>query len=221
MPSYDLSGQVAIVTGGGSGIGRAVARRFAREGCQVAVADLDGERAARVAAEITDAGGAALALTVDVTRQSDAARMVAERKGIKLPTGVTTDSAKCRAFLDEHLGSRPAGEGGERPSSGPSEKQIALARSLAERTGTPVPEAALASSRDLSAWIDAAMKKAPPRPPSEKQLAFAEKLAAEAGVDLPEAARTDAAACSAFIDKNMGKGGAKGGAPKRAAGGRR
>lgn len=150
-----------------------------------------------------------------------AARMVAERKGIKLPTGVTTDSAKCRAFLDEHLGSRPAGEGGERPSSGPSEKQIALARSLAERTGTPVPEAALASSRDLSAWIDAAMKKAPPRPPSEKQLAFAEKLAAEAGVDLPESARTDAAACSAFIDKNMGKGGAKGGAPKRAAGGRR
>ena len=78
MPSYDLSGQVAIVTGGGSGIGRAVARRFAREGCQVAVADLDGERAARVAAEITDAGGAALALTVDVTRQADADRMVAE-----------------------------------------------------------------------------------------------------------------------------------------------
>ncbi|PTX52424.1 DNA topoisomerase-3 [Gemmobacter caeni] len=150
-----------------------------------------------------------------------AARMVAERKGIKLPPGVTTDSAKCRAFLDEHLGSRQAGEGGERPSSAPSEKQVALARSLAERTGAQIPEAALASARDLSSWIDAAMKKAPPRPPSEKQLAFAEKLAEEAGIDLPETARTDMTACSAFIDKNMGKGGSKGGAPKRATGVRR
>lgn len=154
-------------------------------------------------------------------RMIAAARMVAERKGIKLPTGVTTDSAKCRAFLDEHLGARQAGEGGERSASSPSEKQIGFARSLAERTGAEIPEAALTSARDLSAWIDAAMKKAPPRPPSEKQIAFAEKLAGEAGIDLPEAARKDMTACSAFIDKNMGKGGAKGRAPKRASGGRR
>lgn len=132
-----------------------------------------------------------------------AAKNVAERKGIKLPAGVITDSAKCRAFLDEHLGSRPAGEGGERAPSGPSEKQLALANSLSERTGMKIPEAALASSRELSVWIDAAMKKAPPRPPSEKQLAFAERLAEGAGIDLPEAARTDGKACSAFIDKQM------------------
>jgi DNA topoisomerase-3 len=150
-----------------------------------------------------------------------AAKSVAERKGIKLPAGVITDSAKCRAFLDEHLGSRPAGEGGERPAVNPSEKQLALAKSLAERTGTQIPEAALASSRDLSAWFDAAMKKAPPRPPSEKQLAFAERLAEEGGVDLPDAARTDGKACSAFIDARMGKGGSKGGAPKRASSGRK
>ncbi|MEZ4659496.1 MAG: glucose 1-dehydrogenase [Caldilineaceae bacterium] len=78
MPTYDLTGQVAIVTGGGSGIGRAVALRFAREGCRVTVADLDGEGAARVAAEIADMGGESLALTMDVTRLDDAERMVAE-----------------------------------------------------------------------------------------------------------------------------------------------
>lgn len=131
-----------------------------------------------------------------------AAKSVAERKGIRLPGGVTTDSARCRAFLDEHLGPRQVGEGGERPT-GPSERQIALAQSLAERTGAQIPEAALASARDLSAWIDIAMKKAPPRPPSYKQLAFAERLAGEAGIDLPEAARHDGKLCSAFIDKRM------------------
>jgi DNA topoisomerase III len=135
-----------------------------------------------------------------------AAKTVAERKGIKLPAGVITDSAKCRAFLDEHLGSRPAGEGGDRAPSGPSEKQIGLAKSLSERIGMKIPDAALTSSRDLSAWIDAAMKKAPPRPPSEKQISFAEKLAEEAGIDLPEAVRTDGKACSAFIDKQMSGG---------------
>jgi len=150
-----------------------------------------------------------------------AARTVAERKGIKLPAGVTTDSAKCRAFLDEHLGNRPAGENGERAPSGPSEKQLAFAQSVAERAGVALPDTVRGSARDLSAWIDATLKKAPPRPPSEKQIAFAEKLAEEAGVDLPAAVRSDATACSAFIDKNMGKGGGKGAAPKRAAGGRR
>ena len=57
-----LAGQRAIVTGGGSGIGRATARRMAAEGAAVAVFDRDGESAAKVAAEI---GG--LGLKVDVT----------------------------------------------------------------------------------------------------------------------------------------------------------
>lgn len=78
MPSYDLTGQVAVVTGGGSGIGRAVALRFAREGCRVTVADLNEESAAQVAAEIAEMGGDALSLPVDVTRKTDADSMVAE-----------------------------------------------------------------------------------------------------------------------------------------------
>ena len=148
-----------------------------------------------------------------------AAKSVAERKGIKLPAGVATDSAKCRAFLDGHMGPRPTGEGGERAVSGPSEKQLAFARSLAERAGVLLPEPVQTSARDLSAWIDATLKKAPPRPPSEKQLAFAEKLAEEAGIDLPAAVRSGAPACSAFIDRMTRKGGpAKDGAEPRSPG---
>lgn len=59
-----LARQVAVVTGGGSGIGAATARAFAKEGCEVAVLDLDGEAAAKVAKSI---GGTALGLACDVT----------------------------------------------------------------------------------------------------------------------------------------------------------
>jgi meso-butanediol dehydrogenase/(S,S)-butanediol dehydrogenase/diacetyl reductase len=67
----NFAGKVGLVTGGASGIGRAVAIGFGRQGGAVAVADLNHERAQAVAAEIIAAGGKALALAMDVTNQTD------------------------------------------------------------------------------------------------------------------------------------------------------
>ena len=62
-----LAGRVAVVTGGGSGIGAGICRAFAREGASVAVADLNIEAARRVVAEIEAEGGRASAVGFDVT----------------------------------------------------------------------------------------------------------------------------------------------------------
>ncbi|MBL4723706.1 3-hydroxybutyrate dehydrogenase [Alloalcanivorax sp.] len=62
-----LEQRVAVITGAGRGIGRAIAERYAREGARVAVADLDSATAEEAAAAIRDAGGEALALAMDVT----------------------------------------------------------------------------------------------------------------------------------------------------------
>jgi 3-oxoacyl-[acyl-carrier protein] reductase len=76
-----LSDKVTIITGGGSGIGRASAQRFSEEGASVAVIDLD-EHAARATCDLI--GGGALALRADVTSRSDvtaAVEAVVERFG--------------------------------------------------------------------------------------------------------------------------------------------
>jgi NAD(P)-dependent dehydrogenase (short-subunit alcohol dehydrogenase family) len=69
--------QVAIITGGGNGMGRATALRFAREGARVVVADIESENAARVADEIRAGGEDALALAVDVSQRESVENMVA------------------------------------------------------------------------------------------------------------------------------------------------
>jgi NAD(P)-dependent dehydrogenase (short-subunit alcohol dehydrogenase family) len=68
-----LRGKRSIVTGAGSGIGRAIALRFAAEGARVVISDVDGEAAARVAAE---AGGETLVRKTDVTSTSEVETLV-------------------------------------------------------------------------------------------------------------------------------------------------
>ena len=63
----EFQDRVALVTGGASGIGRAVVRRLAREGARVAAADLDLAGAEEAAAEAKEAGGEGLAVGMDVT----------------------------------------------------------------------------------------------------------------------------------------------------------
>ena len=67
MDQFALEGRVAVVTGGGQGIGEGIAKGFARGGADVVVAARRGDRVARVADEITAAGGRALAVPTDVT----------------------------------------------------------------------------------------------------------------------------------------------------------
>jgi NAD(P)-dependent dehydrogenase (short-subunit alcohol dehydrogenase family) len=64
--AIDLSGEVALVTGGGSGIGEAIAATLAQAGAAVAVADLSLESATRVANAICSAGGKSVALQMDI-----------------------------------------------------------------------------------------------------------------------------------------------------------
>jgi meso-butanediol dehydrogenase/(S,S)-butanediol dehydrogenase/diacetyl reductase len=68
--------KVGLVTGGGSGIGRATAIGFAARGGAIAIADINGENAKKVEAEIKAAGGKALAIVADVTSASDIDMMI-------------------------------------------------------------------------------------------------------------------------------------------------
>jgi glucose 1-dehydrogenase len=66
-----LAGKVSVIAGGAQGIGAGVARRFAALGAAVAILDLQQQKSAALAAEITAAGGRALAILADITKADD------------------------------------------------------------------------------------------------------------------------------------------------------
>ena len=79
-----LSNHIAVVTGAASGIGRAIAAGYAREGAEVALLDINGNAAEEAAQEIRDAGGLAESFVLDVTKRADCvevAKKIAEQVG--------------------------------------------------------------------------------------------------------------------------------------------
>ena len=88
-----LSNHIADVTGAGSGIGRAIAAGYAREGAQVALLDMNGKAAEAAAQEIRDAGGQAESFVLDVTKRADCvavAKKIAEQVG---PVSILVNNA--------------------------------------------------------------------------------------------------------------------------------
>jgi NAD(P)-dependent dehydrogenase (short-subunit alcohol dehydrogenase family) len=101
----DLAGKVAVVTGGGSGIGRGISLGLAAEKMTVAVADVRAESAEAVAAEISERGGRGFAVQLDVTSVESLAtvakQIVAEAGGVNLLCANAGVLARI-ASLDEH-----------------------------------------------------------------------------------------------------------------------
>ena len=91
--------RTVVVTGGGGGIGSATCRRFAAEGAQVAVLDLNLQACEKVAAEIRDAGGRAQAWRCDITDRAEVDAAVAATEAALGPIDVLVNNAGWDVFL--------------------------------------------------------------------------------------------------------------------------
>jgi 3-oxoacyl-[acyl-carrier protein] reductase len=92
MPGL-LQNHIAVVTGAASGIGRAIALGFVREGAQVAALDVNGEGAAKTSAEIGAAGGKAQAFTLDVSDRNACRAVAAEVASRVGPVSILVNNA--------------------------------------------------------------------------------------------------------------------------------
>ena len=88
-----MSGKVAVVTGGASGIGLAVARRLARDGARVAIADLNGEAARAEADKLTAEGATALGVVLDVADRAAVERGFDQVRRTLGPIAILVNSA--------------------------------------------------------------------------------------------------------------------------------
>lgn len=78
MDFFDLSGRVAIITGGNGGLGLGIAKGLAKEGCSVALVGRNQEKIDRAVAEMKDGGFRAIGVQADVSKEDDVNRMVSE-----------------------------------------------------------------------------------------------------------------------------------------------
>ncbi|MEX3841818.1 2-hydroxycyclohexanecarboxyl-CoA dehydrogenase [Paraburkholderia sp. BR10882] len=93
-----LEGKTVVVTGGGGGIGGATCRRFAAEGARVAVLDLSLEAALKVADEILEKGGQALALRCDITNRAEVETALEQVQAQLGPVDVLVNNAGWDVF---------------------------------------------------------------------------------------------------------------------------
>src|SRR5246127_1740067 len=96
--SRSLKGRVAVVTGAGSGMGRAIALRLAEDGAAVAIWDINGDGAAETAKMITDAGGVSLAITADCADRAAIEAAAAETRAKLGPIGILVNNAGIAPF---------------------------------------------------------------------------------------------------------------------------
>ena len=88
-----LSGKVAVVTGGGSGIGRGIVLAVAREGADVAIPDIQGSNAEQVAGEVKALGRRAVAIKTDVTKAADVQAMIDRTQQALGPIDILVNNA--------------------------------------------------------------------------------------------------------------------------------
>jgi len=92
------SKRIALVTGGASGMGEAIAKRLAREGRKVAIVDIDGQGARRVAGEIAQAGGAVLAICADISDKAQIADALEQIHATLGPVSILVNNAAVENF---------------------------------------------------------------------------------------------------------------------------
>jgi NAD(P)-dependent dehydrogenase (short-subunit alcohol dehydrogenase family) len=88
-----LQDHIAVVTGAGSGIGRAIALGYAREGARVVLLDIDEKAAAEAAQEVLNAGGAADSFVLDVTKREDCVAMAKQIADTIGPVSILVNNA--------------------------------------------------------------------------------------------------------------------------------
>src|SRR5579883_3492596 len=94
----EIAGKAALVTGAGSGIGRAAAKALAREGARVVVADIRKDGADAVAAEIKSAGGTAIGVACDVSDRAAVRKMKADANQAFGPIQIVIPNAGATSF---------------------------------------------------------------------------------------------------------------------------